>query len=67
VTRHSLLPHGVSAGDRDQLTPRQIVRQLHAEIAATSPEHARLVAAFHALPEDRQRAVRAENAAEATS
>lgn len=30
--------------------PRQIVALLHAEIAALSPEHAALVAAFEALP-----------------
>ena len=34
-------------------TPREIVAQLHAEIAAKSPEHARLVAEF-----ERRRAAR---------
>jgi hypothetical protein len=35
-------------GEREgaELTPRQIVTALHAEIAAKSPEHARLVAEF---------------------
>ena len=32
--------------------PSEIVARLHAEIAAKSPEHARLVAAFNAIPED---------------
>lgn len=31
-------------------TPRQIVTELHAEIAALSPEHAALVAAYEAIP-----------------
>lgn len=41
-------------------TPRQIVAQLHKQIAAKSPQHARLVAAFHAL--ERERAEREKKA-----
>lgn len=36
--------------DPREMEPRQIVARLHAEIAAKSPEHAALVAAFEALP-----------------
>jgi hypothetical protein len=32
--------------------PSEIVARLHARIAAKSPEHARLVAAFESIPED---------------
>jgi hypothetical protein len=34
----------------DDVAPREIVTDLHAEIAAQSPEHAALVAAYEALP-----------------
>ena len=33
-----------------ELSPREIVARLHAEIAALSPEHAALVAEYEALP-----------------
>jgi hypothetical protein len=33
-------------------SPREIVAELHREIAAKSPRHARLVAAFEALPRE---------------
>ena len=39
-------------------SPREVVRRLHREIAATSPEHAALVAAFEALPRRAERPVR---------
>jgi len=42
---------GLSGGythrpDPEELSPREIVERLHAEIAAKSPEHAALVAKF---------------------
>ena len=42
----------------DAEDPRVIVDRLHAEIAAISPEHAALVAAYRALPRPAPRPVR---------
>ena len=39
------------------LTPRQVAAWLHAEIAAKSPEHAALVAAFEAIPRQPERSL----------